>query len=128
MCAELFPTAIRAKGTSLSTFTNWASNLIVAQCSPLALSRMGYRYFYIFTAFNWVAAVVVYLFYPETQGCTLERVHELFDDISLGPSDPYSASAVTEKAHRPVVVKEAISTVNGLTSLSNADATRHAES
>lgn len=74
-------------------------------------------------AFNWVAAVVVYLFYPETQGCTLERVHELFDDISLGPSsDPYSASAVSEKAHQPVVVKEAISTVNGLTSLSNADA------
>lgn len=82
-CSEIFPTAIRAKGTSLSTFTNWAANLIFAQCSPIALSNMGYRYFYIFTAFNWVAAGLVFLFYPETQGYTLESVNELFGDLQL---------------------------------------------
>ncbi|KIW96413.1 uncharacterized protein Z519_03482 [Cladophialophora bantiana CBS 173.52] len=84
--SEVFPTAIRAKGTSLSTFTNWAVNLIFAQCSPIALSGMGYRYFYIFTAFNWVAAAVVYFFYPETQGHTLETVNELFGDLQLRSS------------------------------------------
>ncbi|KAK5046913.1 hypothetical protein LTR84_007267 [Exophiala bonariae] len=124
MCAELFPTAIRAKGTALSTFTNWASNLVVAQCSPIALSKMGYRYFYIFMAFNWVAAAVVYFYYPETQGYTLERVNELFDDIVLGPSDSYPASDVTEKGHPG---KEPISTVSGLNSLRSTDAVRPAE-
>jgi hypothetical protein len=124
LCAELFPTAIRAKGTSLSTFTNWASNLIVAQCSPIALSNMGYRYFYIFMAFNWVAAAVVYLYYPETQGYTLERVNELFDDIDLGPSDSYPDGDVTEKAHP---AKEATSAVSGLTPSGKADAIRYAE-
>lgn len=79
--SEVFPTALRAKGTSLSTFTNWAVNLIFAQCSPIALTNMGYRYFYLFTAFNWAAAVVVYFCYPETQGHTLESVNELFGDM-----------------------------------------------
>ncbi|KIW79029.1 hypothetical protein Z517_08869 [Fonsecaea pedrosoi CBS 271.37] len=96
--SEIFPTAIRAKGTSLSTFTNWAVNLIFAQCSPIALSKMGYRYFYIFSAFNWVAAVVVYFFYPETQGHTLETVNELFGDLqtynSAGSPGNMTAAAV----------------------------------
>lgn len=115
---------MRAKGTSLSTFTNWASNLIIAQCSPIALSKMGYRYFYIFMAFNWVAAAVVYLYYPETQGYTLERVNELFDDIDLRPSEPYSDGDGTVKV-RPA--KGAISDVAGLNSVEKADAIRYAE-
>jgi MFS family permease len=82
--SEVFPTAVRAKGTSLSTFTNWSVNLIFAQCSPIALTHMGYRYFYLFTAFNWIAALVVYFYYPETQRYTLESVNELFDDMRTG--------------------------------------------
>jgi len=79
--AEVFPTAIRARGTSVSTFTNWSLNLIFAQCAPIGLSRLGYRFFYCFTAFNWVAAVLVLLFYPETAGRSLEEVAEVFDDV-----------------------------------------------
>lgn len=81
--SELFPTALRAKGTSLSTFTNWSANLIFAQCSPLALSKIGYRYFYVFMAFNWAAAATVYFFFPETRGYTLEAVNELFGDLHM---------------------------------------------
>lgn len=81
--SEIFPTAMRAKGTSLSTCTNWSVNLIFAQCTPLALTRMGYRYFYFFTAFNWVAAAVVYFYYPETLGKSLEEVHEIFGDFHI---------------------------------------------
>jgi len=83
LSSELFPTAFRARGTSLSTFTNWSANLIIAQCSPLALSKMGYRYFYIFMAFNWAAAATIYFCYPETQGHTLEMVNELFGDLGV---------------------------------------------
>lgn len=103
---EIFPTGLRAKGTSLSTLTNWASNLIFAQCSPLALSKMGYRYFYVFTAFNWVAAVLIFLYYPETQGKqTLESVHQVFGDFSADDS----ASSLDERGKstaKEVVVED----------------------
>jgi len=83
--SEVFPTAMRARGTSLSTFTNWAANLVFAQCSPIALTRMGYRYFYVFMAFNWSAAATVFFFYPETQGYTLEGTNDLFGDLVATP-------------------------------------------
>lgn len=78
--AEIMPTAIRARGTSLSTVTNWSFNLLFAQCSPLALSKMGYRYFYIFAALNWAGGILIYFCYPETLGRTLEQLDELFGD------------------------------------------------
>lgn len=78
--AEIMSMAIRARGTSLSTVTNWSLNLLFAQCSPLALSRLGYRYFYIFAALNWAGGISIYLFYPETLGRTLEQLDELFGD------------------------------------------------
>jgi MFS family permease len=76
--SEIFPTAIRARGTSVSTFVNWSLNLVFAQCAPIALSRMGYRFFYCFTAFNWVGAGLVWLAYPETVGRSLEEVEDVF--------------------------------------------------
>lgn len=77
---EIFSTSMRARGTAVSTFTNWAANLIFAQCSPLALSRMGYRYFYVFAAFNWAAGLVIWFCYPETQRySTLESVPRVLD-------------------------------------------------
>lgn len=84
--AEIMSTAIRARGTSLSTITNWSFNLLFAQCSPLALSKMGYRYFYIFAALNWVGAILIYFSYPETLGRTLEQLDELFRDQKVPPA------------------------------------------
>ncbi|KAL1965387.1 hypothetical protein VTN77DRAFT_5824 [Rasamsonia byssochlamydoides] len=79
--SEIFPTAIRARGTSLSTLTNWSLNLVFAQCGPIGLSQLGYRFFYCFTAFNWAGAAIVWLCYPETVGRSLEDVGEIFGDI-----------------------------------------------
>ncbi|GAQ04277.1 high-affinity glucose transporter [Aspergillus lentulus] len=76
--AEIFPTAIRARGSSIATATNWSLNLVFAQCSPIALTTLQYKYFYCFVAFNWAAAVIVWAFYPETAGKSLEEVGEVF--------------------------------------------------
>lgn len=74
--SEIFPTAIRARGSSVATATNWSLNLLFAQCSPIALTSMGAKYFYVFVAFNWAAIFVVFFFYPETVGYSLEEVDD----------------------------------------------------
>ena len=76
--SEIFPTAIRARGSSAATATNWSLNLIFAQCSPIALSRIGADYFYCFAGFMWAAMFIVWLWYPETVGRSLEEVEEVF--------------------------------------------------
>ncbi|GAD94419.1 high-affinity hexose transporter [Paecilomyces variotii No. 5] len=78
--AEIFPTSIRARGAALGTFTNWSLNLVFAQSAPIGLTNLGYRFFYIFVAFNWVQAICVYLFYPETVAGSLEELGVIFED------------------------------------------------
>lgn len=80
--SEIFPTPLRARGSSMATATNWSVSLIFAQCSPIALKNIGSNYFYCFVAFNWAAMVVVWAFYPETAGCSLEEVEEVFNTQS----------------------------------------------
>lgn len=76
--SEIFPTAIRARGSSIATATNWSLNLVFAQCSPIALTRIGSEYFYCFVASNWAAVFIVWFWYPETVGRSLEEVEEVF--------------------------------------------------
>ena len=78
--AEIFPAEIRARGNSLSTFTNWSLNLVFAQCAPIALEQLGFPFFYFFFVWNLIAAVCYFFFFPETKGRTLEQMDQLFGD------------------------------------------------
>ena len=97
--AEIFPMEIRAKGDSFSTLTNWCLNLLFAQTAPIALEKMGFKFFYFFFAFNIIATVCYALFYPETKGKTLEQMDELFGDqlVPHALVDPVGADAAMEE-------------------------------
>ena len=101
--SEIFPTAIRARGSALATATNWSLNLVFAQCSPIAITRLGSDYFYCFVAFNWAAGVVVWAFYPETVGRSLEEVEDVFSIASCSSTTVVddSESRDAEKAECP---------------------------
>lgn len=51
-----------------------------AQCAPIALKNLGFKIFYFFFAWNLIAAVCYFFFYPETAGRTLEQMDQLFGD------------------------------------------------
>lgn len=84
--AEIFPVDIRNQGNSVTTFTNWTFNLIFAQFSPIALTNIGFRYFYVFFVFNVIAMLCYFFFYPETRGKTLEQMDLLFGDSNVPPT------------------------------------------
>lgn len=98
---EIFPTPLRARGSSMATATNWSVNLIFTQCSPIALTNIGSNYFYCFAAFNWAAMVVVWAFYPETAGYSLEGVEEVFTTQFDDGHSERSFNADTPVAIRP---------------------------
>ncbi|KAJ6004960.1 hypothetical protein N7540_012759 [Penicillium herquei] len=75
---EIFPTALRARGSSAATATSWSINLLFTQSSPVAFRNIGSKYLYCFAAFNWAAVFIVWVWYPETVGRTLEEVEEVF--------------------------------------------------
>ncbi|KAK2785085.1 hypothetical protein FQN53_007978 [Emmonsiellopsis sp. PD_33] len=80
----IFPVEMRARGNSISTFSNWSLNLVFAQCAPIALENVGFPIFYFFFACNLIAALCYVLFYPETKSKTLEEMNELFGDQITG--------------------------------------------
>lgn len=75
---EILPLKIRAKGASLAAAADFLGNFLVVEITPPALKNIGYKTYIIFAVLNIVNAVVVWCFYPETAGQTLESVDRLF--------------------------------------------------
>jgi len=76
--AEIFNTATRVKGISLATMVSFAFNTMIAQVTPVALAKIGWRYYILFIVCDITNALFFYLFLPETKGVTLEAMNDLF--------------------------------------------------
>lgn len=92
---EIFPTFMRATGGGVSTFVSFLVQIILAQASPTALSRVGWRYYIFFIVMNLVVLVCTYFFVPETSGRTLEEVNEVFGDS--GPTTHLENESTQDK-------------------------------
>ena len=136
--SEIFPTALRAKGNSMSTGANWLGNFIVAMIAPVLFQYAKYWTFLLFGILNVIFLIPIYLWYPETNGKSLEEIEVLFasDDFkedarSIAPSignssaleekrDIERGSRVPSIASRPAsVVKESPNTDSDAAQIKN---------
>jgi len=53
-------------------------NFIVVEITPIGISSLGWKFYIIWTVFNGAFVPLVYLFYPETAGRTLEDIDRYF--------------------------------------------------
>ena len=79
----LYPTEInslsmRTKGAALATATNWIVNFLVVEITPPGIDHLGWKFYIIWTVFNFAFVPVVYLLYPETAGRKLEDLDRFF--------------------------------------------------
>ncbi|KZT67898.1 hypothetical protein DAEQUDRAFT_672534 [Daedalea quercina L-15889] len=81
--AEILPLKIRAKGAALATASDFLGNFLVVEITPPALQNIGWRTYVIFAALNLVNASLVWAFYPETAGQTLESIDMMFREYGL---------------------------------------------
>lgn len=59
--SEVFAMPVRSMGTSLSTCSNWAMNVLISQITPIGLTNLNWKFFFVFVATNVVNSVVAYL-------------------------------------------------------------------
>ena len=79
LIAEIFPNSIRGKGQSLGSFTHWFFAALITFLFPVIvkLSDFGVGHaFMFFSVMMIVQAVVVWKYFPETKGRTLEDLGE----------------------------------------------------
>jgi len=79
----LYPTEInslsmRTKGAALGTASNWISNYIVVQITPLGIANLGWRFYLIWVVFNAIFVPLIWLVYPETANRHLEDIDRLY--------------------------------------------------
>jgi MFS family permease len=84
---EIWPQEVRAKGYSF-TILGWAigcgMNTFVI---PIMLSKLGWATFVFFGCMNIIALPIVWYFYPEVAGKSLEEINLLFTSDSLFVSE-----------------------------------------
>ncbi|KAJ5081528.1 general substrate transporter [Penicillium alfredii] len=79
----LYPTEInsltmRTKGAALGAATNWIFNFMVVEITPTGIQNLGWRFYIIWIVLNAVMVPVIYVFYPETAGRTLEDMDSYY--------------------------------------------------
>jgi len=79
LIAEIFPNSIRGKGQSLGSFTHWFFAALITFLFPVVekISESGVAYaFMFFSAMMVIQLIIVWRYFPETKGRTLEELGE----------------------------------------------------
>lgn len=83
---ELFPYEWRSWGVAFTLIVTNASQIIGQVANPIALARMGWKYYIIFCVLDALFIAEVWLLFPETKGKSLEELADIFNDKSENSS------------------------------------------
>ena len=75
---EVAPLQLRAAISAVSTTAVWIFNFLLAEVTPVGFNTISYRYYIIFAVLNASIVPMVFFFYPETSGRSLEEIDEIF--------------------------------------------------
>ncbi|KAF4303379.1 Sugar/inositol transporter [Botryosphaeria dothidea] len=70
--AEINSLPMRTKGAAVATATNWITNFVIVEITPIGIQNLGWKFWIVWTVFNAVFLPVIYFFYPETANRSLE--------------------------------------------------------
>jgi len=79
LISEVFPNSVRGQGQSLGSFTHWFFAAVITFLFPVIASGYengGGHAFTFFSAMMLLQAIVVWKYFPETKGRTLEEIGE----------------------------------------------------
>jgi len=69
---------MRTKGAALGSASNWISNFVVVQVTPLGIENLGWKFYLVWMSLNIAIVPTVYFFYPETANRHLEDIDRMY--------------------------------------------------
>ncbi|EGV62814.1 hypothetical protein PSN45_000912 [Yamadazyma tenuis] len=80
---ELTSLETRAPSAAISTCCNWLSNFVVVMITPVLFQSIGPFTYALFAGINFLIVPVLYIFYPETKGRSLEEMDLIFNKTPI---------------------------------------------
>jgi hypothetical protein len=77
--AEIWPFTLRARGLAITYFSAYTSLFLNVFANPIALEKIGWKYYILYIALLILICLTIYFVYPETKGHSLEEMARLFD-------------------------------------------------
>ncbi|KIW62024.1 hypothetical protein PV05_02077 [Exophiala xenobiotica] len=96
---ELVPVRYRHVGGALNAFSNWTFAFVTVKIAPIGIANLGWKFYIIFIIMTFIQLPVVWLFYPETKGLSLEEIDGLFVKGTSSEATDMLAEA-SEKRHQ----------------------------
>jgi hypothetical protein len=94
---KIFPTNYRARGLNFAASGGSIGSIIAAQVWPVGIANIGSRVYFVFMSVNLVCIPIIYFFYPETNGRSLEDMDELFKSRYLRRTDSKDVENIEEQ-------------------------------
>jgi len=113
--SEIMPMQIRGRGCAFATgIGNWLISTLFAQVSPIALGKIGWKYYFVFASFNILVTIpTIYFLFPETSQKSLEDIDLLFGERALGTLPEHiEAKDVDDAVRRGSAINEKSIEVN----------------
>ncbi|KAF9877023.1 sugar transporter [Colletotrichum karsti] len=90
--AEIWPYQLRARGTALTQMTTYLGIFFNVFVNPIAMDAIGWKYYLVFVVILIIGTIIIYFFYPETRGHTLEEMAVIFDGDEARVTDSVGRS------------------------------------
>ncbi|THW55445.1 putative sugar transporter [Aureobasidium pullulans] len=82
-CTEVAPQRLRSSMSSISTANHWIWNFVVNMVTPIAIRTIGWKCYLVYACIGAIIPVVVFFYFPETKGRTLEELDIMFKQVPL---------------------------------------------
>jgi H+/Cl- antiporter ClcA len=76
---------------------NYIINVISLFVNPIAMKAIAWKYYIVFCFFLGIILTLIYFFFPETKGHSLEEIAQIFDK-NIGDSGTLESDAEKESA------------------------------
>ncbi|KAK7446552.1 sugar transporter [Colletotrichum acutatum] len=105
---EILPYTIRAKGMAMFSLVAGICGAFNTYVNPLGIAAMSWKFYFFYVGWIIVQFIVVYLFFPETKGPSLEQIALLFDgkDARMGRVNVVAEEMLDEKGGMAFQAKE----------------------
>jgi len=110
--AEIVGLRIRAPANALSTASNWIFNFVVVMVTSPSFQNISWGTYIVFASLNAFIIPIVYLFFPETAGRSLEDMDVVF---ALAYNEGVSPVAVSLRKDVPLAGSAEADEILGLT-------------